>query len=158
MTTAEVLDAISRERARLTAAVAALGERAATLPVTPEGWTAKDVLAHLVHYAGQVAFGLGAKLEPPPYVLDVPGRPSADEWNARAVAYYGDFSLEWVAARFERLVDELVARTLLRNDNEMNATDAIPWATGQPLWMFIGGDTFLHWPQHAADIERAARQ
>ena len=35
----------------------------------------------------------------------------------------------------------------------MNATDAIPWAGNRPLWQFIGGDTFLHWPLHAEGIE-----
>ncbi len=49
MTTQEVLDAIAREQLRLLAAVDTLGDRASTLAVTEEGWSAKDVLAHLIH-------------------------------------------------------------------------------------------------------------
>lgn len=64
MTTAEVLEAIRRERQRLLQAVDALEDRAVTLQVTTDGWTAKDVLAHLIHWATQVAFGLGAAVEP----------------------------------------------------------------------------------------------
>lgn len=157
MTTREVLDAIARERARLGKAVDATGLEASTLPVTEEGWTAKDVLAHLIHWLGQVAFGLGAQLQPPPYVTGVgSSRPSGDEWNALAVEHYRDVPLDQVRSEFDGLVEALLARVRLRNDDEMNATDAIAWAPERPLWHFIGGDTFLHWPLHAGAIERAA--
>lgn len=33
--------------------------------------------------------------------------------------------------------------------------DAIPWAEPRALWRQIGAQTFLHWPAHVADIERA---
>ena len=89
-TTREVLDGIARERARLEAAVRSLGKGASTTQVTAEGWTAKDVLGHLIHWASQIAFALGAKLEPPSYVVNAKDRPSGDdEWNARATAHYG---------------------------------------------------------------------
>jgi hypothetical protein len=156
--TDEVLDALGRERARLLAAVDALGPRASTAFVTePDGWTAKDVLAHLIHYAGQIAFGLGAQLTPPPYVVGVTERLSGQEWNERAVAHWRDTSLKDVRGEFERIVDLLVERVRVQTDERMTATDTIPWAPGHRLWEFIGHDTFLHeWPAHAQQIERAA--
>ena len=71
MTRDDVLGSLARERKRLLDAVDALGPRADTASVTEPsgGWTAKDVLAHLIHYAGQIAFALGAELTPPAYVL-----------------------------------------------------------------------------------------
>lgn len=167
MTTQEVLDAIARERARLTSAVEALGDRAVSLSVTDEGWTAKVVLAHAIHWIGQLAFGLGAALPPPAYVIEETKRresagtaapPTGDEWNALAVAAYRDASLEDVRATFDRVVDALVERVRPRSDQEMAATDAIPWAAALPLWQLIGGETFLHWPSHSDAIERAAAQ
>lgn len=159
MKSQEVLDAIARERARLLDAVDALGPRASTVFVTEEdGWTAKDVLAHLIHYAGQVAFGLGAQLEPPAYVLAETNQLSGQEWNERAVAFWSDSSLDDVRAEFESNVDLLVERVRTKTDDDMLATDAIPWpGETRPLWQFIGYDTFLHeWPAHAEQIERAA--
>ena len=153
MTTDEVLIAVAREHERLGAAIDALGAGASTFPVTEEGWTAKDVLAHLIHWLGQIAFGLGVQLQPPAYVKSATGRPSGDEWNALAVEHYRDVPLDQVRSEFERLVVELVARVRLRTDDEMNATDAIAWARGRPLWHFIGGDTFLHWPLHSEAAE-----
>jgi len=94
MTTNEVLDAVARERTRLMSAVRALGKGAATIPLTAEGWSAKDVLARCIHWAGQIAWGMGAPLEVPAYVAGVSGRPSTDEWNALAVAFFRERTLE----------------------------------------------------------------
>jgi hypothetical protein len=84
--------------------------------------------------------------------------PTGAESNDLAVAHYADVPFNEVRSEFERLVAALVERAGLRSDEEMAATDAVPWAKGRPLWHFIGGDTFLHWPVHAADIELASRK
>lgn len=127
MTTKEVLNAIERERARLENALDGIGDRLDATPVTEEGWTAKDVLGHMNHRAGQIAWGMGARIEVPPYIQGVSGRPSGDEWNARAVAYSRGQSFEEVKARFDEVVDALIDRIRERSDEQMNATDAIPW-------------------------------
>jgi hypothetical protein len=158
VSTAEVLDSVARERRRMMAALRALGERATTVAVTDGGWTAKDVVAHLIHWAGQIAWGLGAEMETPPWVLGVTGRLEGDgAWNARVVGYYHDLPFERVMADFDRSVDALVERLTLRTNSEMNATDAIPWAGSRPLWQIVGAETYEHWPAHCADLERAAR-
>ena len=155
----EVLDALARERARLLSAVEALGPRADTASVTKpdDGWTAKDVLAHLIHYAGQIAWALGAELTPPSYVLRETERLTGDQWNDRAVAHWRERSLDDVRVEFERNADLIVQRVATLSDEDLLATDRIPWpGEDRPLWQFIGHDTFLHeWPAHAAQIERA---
>ena len=164
MTTQQVLSASTREHARLTTLIAALGSGASTIRVT-EDWTAKDVLAHLIHWANHVAFGLGAAVDPPTYIRDERRRrhlaglsnttPNDAESNSLAVAFHSRRSLDSVSDEFERVVDALISRVRRRTDDEMNATDAIPTDPGRPLWQFIGEETFLHWPQHSDDIERA---
>jgi hypothetical protein len=168
VTTDEVIDAIERERARLLAAVDALGERATSVAVTEEGWTAKDVLAHLIHWSTQVAYGVGARVAPPVYMMEERKRrqaaglsdamPTGDESNALAVAYFARMSLADVRAEFERLADAIVMQLRERSDEEVNRVGAIPWAPGRPLWEVVGGDTFLHWPVHTEMIELAVRR
>src|SRR4051794_9304196 len=129
MTTQEVLDAIERECERLLTAIDALGDRAATVPVTDEGWTPKDVLAHLIHWATQVAFGLGAPVERPVHMQAERERrrlaglddrmPTGEESNALAVAYYAPSPLPEVRATFEHLVDAIVERVRMRSDDDM---------------------------------------
>ena len=157
VTMQEVLDAIARERRRLMESIEALGPVATTVPVNDGGWTAKDVLAHLIHWAGQIAWALGAPLHTPAYVEGVSGKQSGDDaWNALAVAHYRDLSLDRVRSEFDFVVDALIARIRKRTDEQMNATDQIPWAGARPLWRQIGSETFEHWPAHAEEIERAA--
>lgn len=156
MTTEQVLEAIARERRRLMAAVDALGPDAARAPVT-EAWTAKDVLAHCVHWVGQIAFGLGAPLEPPAWVVGVEGRPTGEEWNTRVVEHHRPLTLDQMKGEFDRYVDHLAARIAELTDDQMNATDLIAWDPGQQLWRQIGAETFEHWPAHSLDIERARR-
>jgi hypothetical protein len=157
VTTRSVLDLIAGERDRLVAAVDALGDRATTASVTePDGWTAKDVLAHLIHYTGMIAFTLGAPEKPPVYVVAETRRLSAQEWNERAVEFWKDASLGEVRAEFLRLVDQLLAATAQKTDDELRSAHGIPWAPPGALWEFIGRDTFLHeWPAHRAQIDRA---
>jgi Mycothiol maleylpyruvate isomerase N-terminal domain len=159
MTTAEVVVRLQQERARLLSAVEAIGPRASTAFVTEDGgWTAQDVLAHLIHYAGQIAFGLGAPEKPPAYVVGVSERLTDHEWNERAVAHWRNFTLDDVRSEFERVVDRLIEFAAKRTDDQMNVTGAIEWAGERPLWQFIGTDTFLYeWPAHTHQIENAAR-
>jgi hypothetical protein len=156
VTTQEVIDAIARARARLDDAIRSLGAGASTVAVTTEGWTAKDVLGHMIHWAGQIAWGLGAKIEPPAYAVNATDRPSEDEWNARAVAHWRDVPFDKVKAEFDRVVDALVEQ-IRKGGDQMNATDAIPWGGARPLWQQIASETYEHWPQHANDIMSAAR-
>ena len=156
MTSQEVSEAVTRERGRLMGAIRALGDRASTVRVTDEGWTAKDVLAHCIHWVGQIAWGMGARMEQPAWVAGVEGRPSADDWNARVVEHYRLASLEQVIKDFDRAADALAQETRARSDEQINATDAIPGGGNRPLWQQIGAETFDHWPEHTAAIEQAA--
>jgi hypothetical protein len=156
MRTSDVLAAIELERARLFAAIDALGDQAATLPVTPDGWTSQDVVGHCIHYLGQLAFALRADIQPPSYVLAAQGRPSADEWNALAAAHYRTMSFDTVRGEFDRVLGLLLEKVRERTDEQMAARGAIAWDPERLLWQAIGGETFLHWPGHSADIERAA--
>jgi hypothetical protein len=160
MTVAEVLAGLERERTRLLDAVDALGEGAETEWVTePGGWTAKDVLAHLIHYNGQIAFALGAVGDgPPEYVLGVTERLSGQEWSRRAVEFYRDWALADVRDSFVRNADMIATQVALLTDDGLLATDRVPWpGENRPLWQFIGHDTFLvEWPAHAEQMERAA--
>ena len=69
----EVIEAIVLERAKLLDRVDQLGADAERRPVTTEGWTAKDTLAHCIHWAGQMAWALGAPMHPPAhYAISTP--------------------------------------------------------------------------------------
>ena len=161
MTRDELLDGLHRERTRLLAAFDGLGNAVDTTHVTePGGWTGKDVLAHLIHYAGQIAFGLGARLTPPKYVLEANGQLSGQEWNERAVAFWEDASPSDVRTQFVHDSDLLIEHAGRLTDEQLaaDAKDLVPWAGDGTLWRFVGYDTFVHeWPAHADQMERVSR-
>ena len=51
----------------------------------------------------------------------------------------------------------LVEQIDKRKDDQMNAPGQIPWAGARPLWQQVASETYEHWPEHADDLERAAR-
>jgi hypothetical protein len=155
VTTDWVQERLCVERDMLLAAVDRLADRATTAFVTePDGWTAKDVLAHLIHYLGQIAFVLGASEKPPAYVVAESRRLSGQEWNDRAVEFWQAASLGEVRAEFVRLVDQVQAHAGTKTDEQMRSDHGLRWAPPGALWEFIGRDTFLHeWPAHRAQIE-----
>ena len=156
----EMIDAITRERVHLLDLVDQLGPDADRRPVTEDGWTAKDVLAHLIHWCGQVAGGLGAKLDVPPCVSAVGDRrlEGDDAWNAVVVDYHRGKPLAEVRHEFDRNVDLLLQQLRSREDldPEARANDVLGWGpTDKAIWRVIAGETFMHWPAHAKDLERA---
>ena len=153
----DVLGSLARERARLLDAVDALGPRAGTASVTEPsgGWTAKDVLAHLIHYAGQIAWALGEPGDPPAYVLAETRRLSGQEWNERAVAHWRDTPLDDVRAEFERNVDAMVRRVEDLTDGELLATDRVPWPGRAPSAVAV--HRTRHVPRRVASARRADR-
>src|SRR3954447_13310502 len=159
ITTDWVLERLGAERDLLLAAVDGLGDRATSAFVTePDGWTAKDVLAHLIHYLGQIAFALGAPEKPPAYVISQTRRLSGSEGNEQAVAFWRTATLDDVRGEFVRLVGQLIAAAATKTDAEIHADHGLPWAPPGTLWEFIGRDTFLYeWPAHRAQLEAAVR-
>jgi hypothetical protein len=155
----EVIEKIVLERARLLDLVATLGLDAATLSVTEEGWTAKDVLAHCIHWVGQIAFGVGAPLHPPAWV-EAAGDAKIDgeEWNRRVVEHYKAIPLDIVRRDFEEVTGATLDRLRRRDDIDYDAraNTVFPWIKSDvPVWKAIGGETFEHWPEHSATLERA---
>jgi hypothetical protein len=155
MTTAEVLEALTKGRADFMRSVEALGPMVSSLPVTEEGWSAKDLVAIAAHHAGDVAGGLHPET-PPEYVRAVTERLSLEEWHDRAVRYWKEAPLAEVWAEFDRWLDRLVSTVRSRSDDQMRATDAVPWAGERPLWQIIGRETFLYvWPTYIARMDQA---
>ena len=159
------------ERDRVLAAFDALvvDGRATTVDVTePGGWTAQDVLAHLLHMVGQLALAAGRltgdvpegpPATPPGYLEGVTERLTAEQWNERAIAWWRARPIEELRADFVRNASLLVDRVGRMTDADLARTDVVPWqGAGRPFWHFLGYDTCLHeWPAHAAQLEAAAQ-
>jgi hypothetical protein len=116
-----------------------------------DGWTRKDVLAHVewwnVHSAA-VAEGVRSGVDPYPGG-DEPWDP--DAWNARILAENRDRTADDVrrgeAASFARLVAAVDGAT----DEELFGENPHPWLDGT-LAETIAEDSTLHYPDHAPHL------
>ena len=155
----EVIEKIVLERARLLDLVDRLGAEAETRTVTEEGWTAKDVLAHCIHWVGQIAFGVGAPIHPPAWVEAAGGaKVEGEEWNRRVVEHYKAMPLDIVRRDFEQVVDATLDKLRRRDDIDYDARaqTVFPWVQSDvPAWKVIAGETWEHWPEHSEALERA---
>ncbi len=155
----EVIEKIVLERARLLDLVDRLGVDASTRTVTEEGWTAKDVLAHCIHWVGQIAFGVGAPVHPPAWV-EAAGdeKVEGEEWNRRVVEHYKPLPLDIVRRDFAQVTDATIDKLRRRDDidYDVRANVVFPWVKSDvPVWKVIAGETWVHWPEHSATLERA---
>jgi hypothetical protein len=157
----EVIEKIVLERARLLDLVNQLGADADKRVVTDEGWTAKDVLAHCIHWVGQVAFGVGAPVHPPAWVEAAGNeKVEGEEWNRRVVEHYKAMPLDIVRRDFEQVVEATLDKLRRRDDidYDVRANAVFPWVKSDvPVWKVIAGETWEHWPEHSESLERARR-
>jgi Protein of unknown function (DUF1706) len=80
-TKAELLQAINTSRKEWDDLVARIPFERLSEPLTPGGWSSKDIVAHITEYDRHLALGLALRLQKPPQLwLDDLG---LDEFNAR---------------------------------------------------------------------------
>jgi hypothetical protein len=116
-----------------------------------DGWTRKDVLAHVEWWhrnsAAMVA-GVHSGVDPHP-ATDEPF--DLDRLNARVLAESRDRSCDDVRGGEARSFEALVAAVEAATDEELFAVDPRPWLHGT-LAEVIAGDSTLHYPDHAAHL------
>jgi hypothetical protein len=131
----------------IAAVVAALDHDAMAGPAPGlEGWTRKDVLAHVAwwhdHSAGVIETLRAGGVPYDASTWDVDG------WNARTLAQSRDREAADVraaeAASFARLVAAVGAAT----PEELFAPDHFAWMEGRVLGDTVAADSFEHYPEH----------
>jgi hypothetical protein len=153
MTKTELLESLEDSRQELVEMLETLPEEMLLQPVRPDGWTIKDILAHLGYWEGQTVtllFQAQRGMAKPTTVHF--GKETVDELNQR-----------WYAASQQRTMDAIwqdwfgVRKQLIRRVNELSEKDLTdpkqyPWMKGKPLYQLILSDTVEHEDGHADQI------
>ncbi len=148
----ELLQKIRDAHAPIAAAAAALSddELGAGAPGIP-GWSRKDVLAHLEYWHRRSAATVaGVRSGADPFA-DAAEPYDVDAINARVQAESaGRPAADVRAGEAESLVG-LLAAIEGATDRELFGTGVVPWLA-EPLWRDIEGNTWGHYPLHAANL------
>jgi deoxyribodipyrimidine photolyase-like uncharacterized protein len=144
-----LLRAIRDTHAELAAAAAALDDDALLRPAPGmEGWTRKDVLAHVEWWSDHSARVVGALLDGrEPYERGGPW--DVDAHNARVLAENRDRPPADVRRGEAEAFDRLVAAVEAASDEDLFEVGRFPWlGSDEGLWRLVEGDSSLHYPEH----------
>jgi hypothetical protein len=152
----EFVSQIAGSRARLQAGIDAFDDSDTVEPVLPDGWSVKDVMAHVAEWELYVVRRIEARRrgeEPEVWATSEEG---TDATNARLFAQNRDRSLAEVAGFYhdahKQVLDVIVSMSEADLLDDSKREDVIgPWRS--PVWMHIGGNTFWHYEEHAEAVE-----
>jgi len=147
----DLLAAVHAAHAPIAAAAAALTDEALlVVPADLDGWTRKDVLAHLEHwhrYATALVVSADSGAEPFPDAEEL----DTDEENAQVQAANAGRTAADVRAGFAASFAELVAAVEAASDHALFDEDVQPWIEGATADEVLG-DTSAHYAKHAAHL------
>ncbi|HUS14404.1 MAG TPA: ClbS/DfsB family four-helix bundle protein [Chloroflexia bacterium] len=157
-TKAELLARMHAGRAEWDALLGQVPEERLTEPALADGWSLKDLIAHVSAYEQWTADQLRAAGRGEREMVIRPQDPPADEPydmnanNARIYAANRDRPLAEVLAEsplaFQALVDAIEALP----EDLLTGPDRVAWTRGGSLLDIVPEQSYDHYAQHAADV------
>lgn len=147
----ELIQALEETRDRLDAVIEALSEAQLTEPGAADGWSVKDILAHLTAWEVDLLTNLGKARRGQ--------KPGKTDWNAASIQAQNE---KWYAEYLDRPLDRVltdfhgVHRQVLRVLEDLSDQDlAAPtrWLQGRPLMTYFIGHVLDHEAEHLPQLE-----
>lgn len=163
---AALLDRMEQGRAEWERLLVQVGEARMEVAVDDSGWTAKDIVAHVMTYerwtAAMIMSGLRGSPATAPELYDEDEPPPGfDTWdmharNAAVLAYYRDHSFADIIASAERAFTALIDAVQGVSDEQIVDPDAFEWTGGKTLLELIPEQSFDHYAAHAPVLRALA--
>lgn len=145
----ELQKELRASRDELDALIADLPDEDFHEPGVMNGWTLKDVLAHLNRWEGELVtmlFELKGGKEPSR--AEIQGEENIDRLNAKWYEEDKNRKLDLVLNDFRGLRQQTLRRIEEFSEGELNQPDRFPALRGEPLWRWIAVDTYEHEAEH----------
>lgn len=160
ITRPEIVRKIREERQALMETVDSLDEEQVLAPELDEGWSVKDVLAHVTTWEKMMIRWVEESLRG-----EVPDRPrpgeswdDLDELNAELYEKHKDRPLDDVMEEFRRSGAQVRATVDRLTDADLLVADRFAWRNGVALWHMVAANTFWHYKEHRQTIEEQFEQ
>ncbi|MCP4426141.1 MAG: ClbS/DfsB family four-helix bundle protein [Chloroflexi bacterium] len=151
-TKAEIFDLITQTRTELEATLARVGEAQMMETGVENGWSIKDILAHIAVWEGWMAQWLTEAIRG-----EIPDQPQTDEEvdrrNAAAYEANRERPLADILAEFHQVHQEALRAIQAVPEADLFEPGRFLWRKGNPLWHMVGGNTFWHYREHIESIE-----
>ena len=154
MTKRKLLGLIKSERKKLEDCLAQLSEEDKLIPGVENGWSVKDVMAHISAWEGKMRHWVeqieaGVTPDRP-----LPGEPwpDLDLLNNQIYDENKGKPLSVVESEFKNSYQETLR--LVSSMPEMDLIDPqrYDWTRDDPLYYLVGGNTFWHYEEHLVSI------
>ena len=148
----DLLRELEEEREHFLDVIDGLSDEDMEQPGVMDGWSVKDLLAHLTMWEAELIKLLWqAKQGQKPSSIHF-SHISVDELNERWKNEMQDRDLERVMADFQSVRNQTIRRVDAFSDKDLNDAKRYGWLDGKPLWEWIAGDSFQHEAEHLEQI------
>ncbi len=155
MNRAELLNQIRDGRAAFEAALALFDEDELTNTVLLNGWSVKDVIAHVGFWERRIAT-LYDILSAGNVPQDTVTSETIDELNARILEENQTLPLGIARLNEEEAYQALVSVAENAPEDDLFDEQRFAWTEGQPFHRFIAANTYEHYADHVPDLLSAA--
>ena len=151
-----LLDQIHAGRNRWESALAPLNSEQMTAPALFDGWSVKDLVAHIGTWERTAATVFAALLsgQPPGFEIgETAGDEfNLDEFNARSFAEHHDQSLGEVMAGEQAAYRSFLALVEGASEADLFDPNRFAWMQGDPFAAWVNANTFEHYDEHLTDL------
>ncbi len=154
MTKDELVMSIKHEHGRLDKLVASLDEARLTAPSLDDGWSVKDLLAHITAWEQLCAWTLAAERGERQAEPDLPIDPrEVEQFNAATYDANRERPLADVLADARRSYEEVLATVGRLSDDDLRVPGTLPWTRGNSLERYVRDNADEHYREHVEQIE-----
>jgi hypothetical protein len=150
----ELLSRIRESRSELEGVIARFDKHQMTEHLLANGWSVKDVIAHIGFWEGRIA-GLYEILkagEIPKGEVDLD---TVDGLNARVYEENQLLPLGIVQVNEQEAYQAILAVAENAPDDDLFVPERFPWTQGTPFSQFIVENTYEHYDDHLPDLRAA---
>jgi hypothetical protein len=157
MTKDELIMALEEDRESILESIEGLSDENMLLPGVVDGWSVKDVLAHLSRWEAELIKQLWQLRQGQrPTTVHFSGQ-SDDEINARWHSESRNRELGRVLEDFHGVRTQTIRRVEEFSEKDLNEAGRYRWLEKNSLWKVVAESTFEHEAEHEAAI-RAWRE
>ena len=152
MNKAKIITALREGRGNFLDAIKDISEQEMENQIIFDAWSLKDIMAHLTRWEAELVKLLWqVKQGITPTTVHF-SEESVDDINARWYKESRSRSLEIVLHDFHGVRSQTIRRVEALTEAALTDPSTFPWLKGEPLWMWIAGDSFEHEAEHLVQI------
>jgi hypothetical protein len=150
---AELLEEIQMEWELLEALLMELDEEQMLDTRAQDGWSVKDILAHITFWERLALDRMYAARDGKPIQIELVGSWDVDGLNTQTYNENKERPLDEVLADTQNIHSELM--NVLEGSEAAFIEGPLPfdWAEGTPVWRFVGENTSWHYKEHRQALE-----